>query len=1370
MPSSFPSNTVVTKSRLGRSFLILLAILPPLFTAPGIVPADTKQYLYLNPGQLLRTATSLWDPSQFGGYVTHQTIGYLWPAGPWYWLFDKLGTPDWIAQRLWLGALFVAAGQGIWRLCRVLGLTEASAFAAAALYQLSPYVLSYANRTSILLSPWAGLGWILAYTILATRRGGWRYAAAVALVVATVGGINATALVLIAVAPVSWLIFAVADREVSLGRALTSAAKIAVLSMTVSIWWIVALVEQSKNGADVLAFSETTQAVSFTSSAPEVVRGLGYWLFYGNDVTGLWNSASSPYVQSPGLILLGFGLSALMMAALFLGRASFRRWVTSLWLIGVVVAVGAHGDSWFSRQLLSGNARSTLLLAFRSSTRAVPLILLAGCLAVAVALTEVSTRRPSVAMPVALGIGVLAVLQLPAIWNGTLVDRQLRRPEQVPVPWVDAANALEQRGAKTRVLELPGQEFSAFRWGTTTDQLLPGLMTRPTLTRDLLPLGSPQLMDTLFALDNRLQDGTLRGDAIAPIARLLSVGDVVVRGDERFEKYQTPRPERVAALLGSAPTGLGPPRTFGTPATNAGPSEQIDAVALTDPGFPQAVPAATIYPVVSPSNLTRTESTVGSVLISGSGDGLVGAADLLVPGSMVRYSADAANDQERKKWVSEASLVVITDSNRKRAEQWRGSQNTVGFTEDTNRGVLVADPADVRLARFSSTSSDTQTLAQQVGGVVQASSYGEPNAYRPEDRAVMAFDGDPLTFWRVSDRADAVGQRLEATFTLGREASSVVVRQPSDDRKITEINVTTDAGVTQVTLGEQSWQPGGQRLGLPAGLTGRLSIEIAATTSGHSGSYLGEHAVGLDIATSGPPISEVVRLPVDITTTVGEALTGKPLAIVLQRERADATSTYRHDPESRLVRKIDLPTRGEFTVSGSAHPADNAADSLGSPTLSSSGHLVGADRNRVTAAFDNDPSTRWISALGQADGAWVQRDLGETRTIDHLVVAQPTDNRFSHADTVDVRLDGTTRSAPIEADGTVRFPSLTGRILRVKFHVSQPRSTIEPHFRESIDLPVAVSSITIDGVAAAAFVPILPSDCRSDLVMIDDIPIPVRVAATGDVSTCEAKLLTLSTGSHRVETEAGVGSGIDIDRLVLRSGTPIAPTITSPVETRTISATKTVSTLAASNSPVWLVFGQGWQPGWHATVNGHDLGLPAHVDGGSMAWPIDVASTPTVVTIEWQPQRWVYRALLMSLAAAVVCLALVLAGRSKPVDIPVLNRAHRGSHIQRFFALASVAVLGAAVVSPMSGGAALIVGLVALRVRELRRVGLIAAIGATCFTGIFIAGQQFRHRYLPSYGWPQSFNAVHHLALLAIVLLVVDSVVCTDGDRHFPLQ
>ena len=92
--------------------LAAIAYIPLLLGAAGRLNADTKQYLYLDPGGLMERARSLWDTSVGGGAVTHQTIGYLWPMGPFYWLGDALGLPDWATQRLWIGSIELFAALG----------------------------------------------------------------------------------------------------------------------------------------------------------------------------------------------------------------------------------------------------------------------------------------------------------------------------------------------------------------------------------------------------------------------------------------------------------------------------------------------------------------------------------------------------------------------------------------------------------------------------------------------------------------------------------------------------------------------------------------------------------------------------------------------------------------------------------------------------------------------------------------------------------------------------------------------------------------------------------------------------------------------------------------------------------------------------------------------------------------------------------------------------------------------------------------------------------------------------------------------------------------------------------------------------------
>jgi arabinofuranan 3-O-arabinosyltransferase len=149
--SETPAGSWISRHSTAVSVAVLatLAFLPALTAAPGRMPADSKLYVYLNPGRFLSDTTTTFDPRQFAGWVPHQHIAYLWPTGSWFWFFERLGVPDWVAHRLWIGALLVAAGLGVRWMTRVLGLSPLAALVAALVYQLSPYILAYVSRTSV---------------------------------------------------------------------------------------------------------------------------------------------------------------------------------------------------------------------------------------------------------------------------------------------------------------------------------------------------------------------------------------------------------------------------------------------------------------------------------------------------------------------------------------------------------------------------------------------------------------------------------------------------------------------------------------------------------------------------------------------------------------------------------------------------------------------------------------------------------------------------------------------------------------------------------------------------------------------------------------------------------------------------------------------------------------------------------------------------------------------------------------------------------------------------------------------------------------------------------------------------------------------
>ena len=113
-------------------------------------------------------------------------------------------------------------------------------------------------------------------------------------------------------------------------------------------------------------------------------------------------------------------------------------------------------------------------------------------------------------------------------------------------------------------------------------------------------------------------------------------------------------------------------------------------------------------------------------------------------------------------------------------------------------------------------------MVVQTGPVTaRASAYGEVFAYRPEDRAAMAIDGDLTTAWRVADRFDATGQFIE--LTADRPIDEIDVVQPVDgstgaapNRWITAIDVSVDDGASvRLDLDETSRSMAGQTLSAP---------------------------------------------------------------------------------------------------------------------------------------------------------------------------------------------------------------------------------------------------------------------------------------------------------------------------------------------------------------------------------------------------------------------------------------------------------------------------------------------------------------------------------------------------------------------------
>jgi arabinofuranan 3-O-arabinosyltransferase len=1392
------------------------------------MPADTKLYLYFDPGGLLSRASSTFEAEQFAGWVPHQQIAYLWPTGPWYWLLDTMGLPDWVAHRLWIATVMFAAGAGVRWAARILGLGSGAALVAALVYQLSPFILAYISRTSLLLLPWAALGWIVGLTIRAgvasasplngsgwrERLARWRDPAAIALVVATIGAVNATAVALIVPAPLLWLVHTAWQRSLTWRQATAAALRIGALSFVVSLWWIGMLVVQSRHGAAVLDFSETLEDVSRNSTGSEVLRTLGYWLFYQRDPIGPTTTASLPYLISLRTMFISYLVPLVGLAGLALVSWSQRRYAAMLIGVGMVLAIGVHpiGSPSPLMSLLTNDDGSGLALALRSSTRAVPVLLLgialgAGALVAALPARPTTTVLNSLTLRrlAAAGLGLLAVINLPIVTERGFVDEAIDRDQDPPAYWLDVAERIDVRSDGSRVVQLPGAEFGSFRWGHTTDQPLVGLGTTPLVTRDLLPLGSAAAMDLVFALDDRIQEATLEVDAVAPVARLLGASSILLTNDMAFEQYRTARPEIVDALLtGGDVSGLSNVERFGEPVPNHPDVPMVDATSLLDARIGQAISPLTLIAVDDPMPVIRAKSE--SIVLAGSGDGILdAAASGLVDGSdMIRYSASLAPDALREA-IADARLVIVTDSNRDRAHHWRGSQDVHGYTEPggPDDDVLVPTAADQRLDLFGHDDPATQTVAVQDGPVrAQASSYGEPFAYRPEDRAVMAIDGDPDTAWSVGDHGAPVGERIRLEVD-GPGPDIVTLRQIAPapgGRTITSVRLTVDDEQTiEVDLGPQSVTVDGQELVDPAFASMRaLEIEITGVSEGDAAVAASRSGVGFtEIDLGRGPTTEVIRLPVDALLATGDA----PLALVMTRLRTDPTDQWRSDPELDLVRSFSLDAERQLDTAVTLrldHAADDrtiaslleATGATGAPVADR--RLDGSIEARGAAAADGDQESAWVTPFDGAIGATLTFVTTEPlRTLD---LVQPSGD-FSPITMIQIDNGSTTIdltvTAPDDAGrSTVALPTpLDAGPTSLTITGVDARTTIDRRYGDVVTLPAAIAelsspAITGSNVDSNATISV---DCADGLLSVDGRPVALSfstsVAALLEGEPIDAEVcggpMTLGVGDHLVvgsnSTATGSLAAVTVDRVVMTdarvAGIESEPAAIDLTVDRSDTRARDV-TVGPCPIGCWLVLGEGYNDAWRASTSQGDLGSPQLVDGGFNGWLLPPSEQPVAVELRWTAQAPVAWGLIIGvLSSAMLVLVLALSRRMpSPVFAPPALGASDRSAPRAVPAAAVLIVASGALIAPIWGVIAIVPAALAVWAarrprrwlfgRPLELIGLSTSI-AVAISVVLIERSQ---RPYPNAGWTLEFDHLNGLAAFAVLSLMVGAMFAADAE------
>jgi hypothetical protein len=362
--------------------------------------------------------------------------------------------------------------------------------------------------------------------------------------------------------------------------------------------------------------------------------------------------------------------------------------------------------------------------------------------------------------------------------------------------------------------------------------------------------------------------------------------------------------------MASAP-GLQPIGDFGEPSINL--AEGDDSNDLSD--FPPtALPEISLYEVSDAG--TGARITHNPIVVSADGSGMVDlAAAGLIDGKTSIIASAALDETSLREAVLNAPEVLVTDSNRKRAHHWRGSQEVWGATEGTAALVDSFDAFDNRLPVFPLGADRLETLSiaeNNSGTSMSATMYGALLSYLPEYRPANANDGNVETSWAVGWGVNPIGQTLTYTSNMGLpmvEQLELIPAQFSfDHRFVTAVSVSVDnSDWTSYTI-----DPDTENTTIKLNQPGNsVRVRIDAVSSGNNQLPVG----WAEILRADFQHQEVITVPSDATAVVTAAT---PVSYSFTRLQADEYKPYRQDPEQSINRHFFVDHEDQFTLTGHA--------------------------------------------------------------------------------------------------------------------------------------------------------------------------------------------------------------------------------------------------------------------------------------------------------------------------------------------------------------------------------------------------------------------------------------------------------------------
>ncbi|MET0205744.1 MAG: alpha-(1-_3)-arabinofuranosyltransferase family protein [Thermoleophilaceae bacterium] len=1250
--------------RLLSPALAALAFAIALLQRPGDSVADTKIDLHIDPVGFLAEVASVWsDSGGLGQVQAGQYSGYLFPMGPFFAVGDLVGLSPWLVQRLWLGLVLALAAWGTVRLLDAMLERDRGAahLVAGLLVLFNPYVVVFANRTSVTLLGYAALPWLLLIVQRGVRdpRRLW-WAAAFALVLAsTGGGVNAAVTGWILLGPLLLAAWEAAFGPVTWRDVGTFALRAAPLAVLASLWWIVPVAAHARYGLNFLPFTEAPGSIWDTTSLSESLRLMGYWISYlgvgYGDTLVPYFDTSGTYLFDVPVIVATFAVPALTIAGLaFSLRWRYGPFFLALLLLSLLVtAAGFPEGSPLRRAITFTYYRIEAVQFLRTTYKAAPLGAIAVACLAGVAAAEAWQRlraRPPVLRAALAGAGavIVGLTALPLL-EGRAPDEQV--VYDVPSAWEAAAGELDRElPPASRALVLPGQVFPFYDWGGTQDPILPALSDRPVTGRYIVPYSDLHAADLLFTVDGLVQQQRAIPGQLGPLLELLGVRAVVTGADDDRTRSGSVDAVAAAGQLARDPA-------LGTPEREYGAGQGAGGL-----------PRVRRYDLPAAREAVRVERSGPGLVVDGSADALAALAafDALPAGGPILYAGDA--DAPALREAADGGEVVVSDSNRRRVFiSSRPTQNvgaTLAADDPISRDGAVLNP-------FARRGTDGQTVALLDGAAWIRAPFSPQFAQFPEHRPFAAFDGDPDTFWIADRNLERGERRIEIQFDEPRGVPYVdLLPQRESQTRVAGVEIA--GRPFEVT-------PGWNRLPLRLrGVTG-LEVKIVGLT-GPDEPFRGPGALA-EVRIPGVSVSESLRTPRLAESALARRdLSRTALSYLFARTTGDnpyrrapeldpdrgfvadgprdvaALASEPGDGESRIRRTIQAPAarayRPDAWVSVAPDAPDSAIDRmLGAPVrFDSSGRYEGVPGRRALSAFDGRRDTAWIAPSRPPSGPpHVEWHTRAPATVRELTLS-PLEGDGRVAAPGLVRLEGSSGRSPrlrVGDDGTVALREpIRGR--RFRLVIVGARRAGAP--------AVGIAEILAPGIPAhsrrtgGAF----RSSCGALAVRAGTGAVaPLRVGGTLEqldagrplrAEACGADL-ELPAGRALVETRSDL---FRADLLRLRSpadeGGHALPRGGGRVTHRGQSGRGSYENIKVEvDGPSWLVLGESFNRGWAATCDGEDLGEPQPIDGYANGWRVGSACRD--VDIVFGPNRQAVWSYAISGVASLLMLGLLIVRR-----------------------------------------------------------------------------------------------------------------------------